>query len=66
MKSSYKIFVPGRICLLGEHSDWIVNYKRYSKKNLKGKNIVALLNQGITAIVTKDEKFVIEENEKKF
>ncbi|MGD0751112.1 MAG: galactokinase family protein, partial [Anaerolineales bacterium] len=23
-----KIFVPGRICLVGEHSDWAGGYRR--------------------------------------
>jgi len=31
-----KIFVPGRICLFGEHSDWAGGYRRISAQSEKG------------------------------
>ena len=31
-----KIFVPGRICLLGEHSDWAGGYRRTNAAVEKG------------------------------
>ncbi len=31
-----KIFVPGRICLVGEHSDWAGGYRRINAQIEKG------------------------------
>ena len=46
-----KIFVPGRICLLGEHSDWAGGYRRTNAEIEKGYAIIAGTNQGIYADV---------------
>ena len=46
-----KIFVPGRICLLGEHSDWAGGYRRTNASVEKGYAIIAGTNQGIYADV---------------
>lgn len=46
-----KIFVPGRICLLGEHSDWAGGYRRTNAAIEKGYAIIAGTNQGIYAEV---------------
>ncbi len=46
-----KIFVPGRICLLGEHSDWAGGYRRTNAAVEKGYAIIAGTNQGIYAEV---------------
>ncbi|MEZ4671941.1 MAG: sugar phosphate nucleotidyltransferase [Anaerolineae bacterium] len=46
-----KIFVPGRICLLGEHSDWAGGYRRINADIEKGYAIIAGTNQGIYANV---------------
>lgn len=46
-----KIFVPGRICLLGEHSDWAGGYRRTNADIEKGYAIIAGTNQGIYADV---------------
>ena len=46
-----KIFVPGRICLLGEHSDWAGGYRRTNASVEKGYAIIAGTNQGIYAEV---------------
>jgi galactokinase len=27
-----EVFVPGRICLMGEHSDWAGSYRRFNKE----------------------------------
>lgn len=45
------IFVPGRICLLGEHTDWAGGYRRINGKLKKGLAIVVGTNQGIYAKV---------------
>jgi len=44
-----KFFVPGRICLFGEHSDWAGHYRRINASVEKGYTIIAGTNQGIYA-----------------
>lgn len=46
-----KIFVPGRICLFGEHSDWAGGYRRINAKIEKGYTLITGTNQGIYADV---------------
>ena len=46
-----KIFVPGRICLFGEHSDWAGGYRRINADLEKGYTIIAGTNQGVYAEV---------------
>jgi len=46
-----KLFVPGRICLFGEHSDWAGHYRRINADVDKGYTIIAGTNQGIYAEV---------------
>jgi mevalonate kinase len=46
-----KIFVPGRICLLGEHSDWAGGYRRINADIEKGYALICGTNQGIYADV---------------
>ncbi|MCK5345939.1 MAG: GHMP kinase, partial [Candidatus Heimdallarchaeota archaeon] len=46
-----KIFVPGRICLFGEHSDWAGGYRRINADIEKGYTLIVGTNQGIYADV---------------
>lgn len=46
-----KIFVPGRICLFGEHSDWAGGYRRINADIEKGYTLLCGTNQGIYADV---------------
>jgi UTP-glucose-1-phosphate uridylyltransferase/mevalonate kinase len=46
-----KIFVPGRICLFGEHSDWAGGYRRINADIEKGHTLICGTNQGIHAEV---------------
>jgi UTP-glucose-1-phosphate uridylyltransferase/mevalonate kinase len=46
-----KIFVPGRICLFGEHSDWAGGYRRINADIEKGYTLLTGTNQGIYAEV---------------
>lgn len=46
-----KLFVPGRICLFGEHSDWAGGYRRINADIEKGYAIITGTNQGIYAEV---------------
>jgi UTP-glucose-1-phosphate uridylyltransferase/mevalonate kinase len=44
-----KLFVPGRICLLGEHSDWAGGHRRTNAELEKGYTLLTGTNQGIYA-----------------
>ena len=46
-----KIFVPGRICLFGEHTDWAGGYRSTNAGLEKGYAIIAGTNQGLHAEV---------------
>ena len=46
-----KIFVPGRICLFGEHSDWAGGYRRINADLEKGYALIVGTNQGLHAEV---------------
>ncbi len=43
------LFVPGRLCLFGEHSDWAGEYRQTDRSVLSGKCIVAGTDQGVYA-----------------
>ncbi|MGQ9554426.1 MAG: sugar phosphate nucleotidyltransferase [Anaerolineae bacterium] len=45
------IFVPGRVCLFGEHSDWAGGYRRINAEVEKGYTLIVGTNQGIYAEV---------------
>jgi UTP-glucose-1-phosphate uridylyltransferase/mevalonate kinase len=47
-----KLFVPGRICLFGEHSDWAGGYRRINVDIEKGYAIICGTNQGIYAEIS--------------
>ena len=44
-----KIFVPGRLCLFGEHSDWAGKYRLINPDLEKGYALIVGTNQGIHA-----------------
>jgi UTP-glucose-1-phosphate uridylyltransferase/mevalonate kinase len=46
-----KIFVPGRMCLFGEHSDWAGGYRRINADVEKGYTLITGTDQGIYAEV---------------
>jgi UTP-glucose-1-phosphate uridylyltransferase/mevalonate kinase len=46
-----KIFVPGRICLFGEHSDWAGAYRRINAELEMGHTLLCGTNQGLYAEV---------------
>jgi len=47
-----KLFVPGRICLVGEHSDWAGGYRRINAQIEKGYTLITGTDQGIYAEIT--------------
>lgn len=44
-----EIFVPGRVCLFGEHSDWAGGYRRINSAIVPGYAIICGTNQGLRA-----------------
>lgn len=65
-KNSIKIFVPGRLCVFGEHSDWAGEYRLKNEEIEKGYAITVLLQEGIYATVRKSDSFVVYDNDKFF
>ena len=59
MEKQINLFVPGRLCLFGEHTDWAGMYRTVNSKLVKGEAIVTGIEQGIYATVRKDERFVV-------
>lgn len=55
-----ELFVPGRLCLLGEHSDWAGMHRVMNSAIVPGYAIVSGLEQGIYATAEKCDKFVVE------
>jgi UTP-glucose-1-phosphate uridylyltransferase/mevalonate kinase len=47
-----KLFVPGRICLFGEHSDWAGGYRRINADIEQGYTLICGTDQGIYAEVS--------------
>lgn len=65
MKKSYiNLFVPGRLCLLGEHSDWAGKYRSINNKIEKGYAIVTGIEEGIYARASLSDKFIIKNDAK--
>ena len=60
MKNSIDLFVPGRLCLMGEHSDWAGLYKTINADIVPGQAIVTGIEQGIYATVSKSDDFIVE------
>ncbi len=54
-----ELFVPGRLCLFGEHSDWASLYQQANRSIPNGQAIVLLLQQGIHATIKKSTKIHI-------
>jgi len=59
MSNSISLFVPGRLCLFGEHSDWAGLYREINAQIVPGAAIVTGIEQGIYANVTKADQFVM-------
>lgn len=44
-----ELFVPGRLCLFGEHSDWAGQLRKFNSGIVPGQALVACTNEGIFA-----------------
>lgn len=64
MKKS-ELFVPGRLCLFGEHTDWAGRYTEMNADVVPGLAIVTGIDLGIYATAKENDKFsIISFNEK--
>ncbi|MCR5234428.1 MAG: hypothetical protein K6E53_11050 [Lachnospiraceae bacterium] len=54
------LFVPGRLCLFGEHSDWAGMYRTVNSEIVVGQAVVTGIEQGIYATVEKCDRFIVE------
>lgn len=59
MKDIVSLFVPGRLCLFGEHSDWAGKYMAQNSELEEGQAIVSGINLGIYAEAEKSDVFEI-------
>lgn len=59
-----ELFVPGRICLFGEHSDWAGGFRRDDPEIPVGKCLISGTNQGLYARVSKccDDQLILKSN----
>lgn len=58
--NTVELFVPGRVCLFGEHSDWAGGFRRFNSDLTKGYTIVCGTNQGIYARASRSEKLTLQ------
>jgi len=58
-QKTINLFVPGRLCLFGEHSDWAGLHRIINAGIVPGAAIVTGIEQGIYAEAEKNEHFVI-------
>ena len=56
---SVDLFVPGRLCLFGEHSDWAGKYRSMNSNIMPGMALVTGIEQGIYATAEKTPNFRI-------
>ena len=57
MDNVISLFVPGRLCLFGEHTDWAGKYRTMNADIVPGASIVTGIEQGIYAEVEKSSIF---------
>lgn len=60
MSKKIDLFVPGRLCLFGEHSDWAGMYRTTNSALKKGQAIVTGIEQGIYATCETSDEFIVE------
>jgi galactokinase len=56
---SQELFVPGRVCLFGEHSDWAGSFTRFNADISPGVTIVCGTNQGLYARVRRHPSHLV-------
>ena len=58
-ENSINLFIPGRLCIFGEHSDWAGMHRVMNSSLENGYAVVSGIEQGIYATVVKDKDFVV-------
>ncbi len=66
MLKKINLFIPGRLCVFGEHSDWASLYRKIDKKIEKGYAITIGIDLGIDCEVKYSECFILNDNNKSF
>ena len=56
-KETVSLFVPGRLCLFGEHSDWAAIHRLMNADIAPGRAIVTGIEQGIASLAACDRRF---------
>ena len=59
MEKNIELFVPGRLCLFGEHSDWAGMYRSTNSALCRGQAVVTGIEQGIYAVCERSEEFIV-------
>ncbi len=59
------IFVPGRVSIIGELSDWVSDYRKDNPTIIPGETIATGIDKGIYAVVKKSNDFIYEYQDKK-
>ena len=59
LKKEIELFVPGRLCIIGEHSDWAGRYRDVNNKIEKGYAIVTGIEEGIYAKATVNDRLIV-------
>jgi UTP-glucose-1-phosphate uridylyltransferase/mevalonate kinase len=59
LDSKIELFVPGRLCLFGEHSDWAGQMRKFNANITKGQALVVCTEEGIYAVASASEKLII-------
>lgn len=60
------LFVPGRLCLFGEHSDWAGTNRTMNANIVEGRAIVTGIEQGIYGTAEKSDKFIVTSTLKEY
>ena len=60
MSEQISLFVPGRLCLFGEHSDWAGVNRTINPEIVAGCAIVTGVEQGIYGTAKKSDKFIVK------
>jgi mevalonate kinase len=64
-RQQHRLFIPGRLCLFGEHTDWTGGYRRVAPEIPKGYTLLIGTNQGIYATVQPHpDRFILHTPEK--
>lgn len=66
MADSVELFVPGRLCLFGEHSDWAGTAKSINADIVPGCAIVTGIEQGIYGTAVKSSDFTVKSDLKEY